>query len=88
VNYLLWKIFDKLAGDTVAFWNLIMTVYDVIASIIVAFHERDDSEDHPFCMCRLREREAERDDGSLVLLGEVSAKQLHKSVWVLYQERH
>jgi hypothetical protein len=59
---------DKLAGDAVAFGNLDMTASDVIASISAAFHTRDDSEDFTFSMCRLREREAERGGGSLVLL--------------------
>jgi hypothetical protein len=61
---------DKLAGDAVAFGNLDMTASDVIAcaSIIAAFHKRDDSENLTFSMCRLREREAERGGGSLVLL--------------------
>jgi hypothetical protein len=59
---------DKLAGDAVAFGNLDMTVSDVIASIIAAFHKRDDIEDFTFSMYRLREREAERGGRSLVLL--------------------
>jgi hypothetical protein len=73
---------DKLAGDAVAFGNLDMPASDVIASITV--HERYDREYFTFSMCRLREREATRGGGSLVLLslGDVSVEPLLKSAWV------
>jgi hypothetical protein len=62
---------DITASDVIASITADVIVYitaDVSASITAAFHERDDREDFTFAMCQLREREATRCGGSLVLL--------------------